>query len=196
MVTLLENIGIPYIYGQLEFSIENYHSIDMLHLFLLKTISKGADIKDISKAIKFSENEVREELYKMSEAGYIETDYKTLTDFSQNYLKVYDLMTKLNTKKYSFFINMIDGTLWDSIMEINNNSMINRKEPQINIKKYSFFKPIDDFYYQLFKEFIPEFKSLSPEFLEKNISMLSWKCTISGKNSYSENDLIYGQILA
>lgn len=181
--------GIPYILSQLEFSINKYYEIELLHLFMLKAILKRADVNDISKAINFSENEVSEELYKMCEYGYIETDYRTLTKFSYAYLEVFDFAAMINQKHYPVYMNLMDGTLKEHIHK--NNDFISKQKPAIGSKEFAWFKKISDDDYMFFAKNIHEFQDKPPEFLDKARRMLSWRCLNNGRDSYSGSDLVY-----
>lgn len=182
--------GIPYVFSQLEFSINKYYEIELLHLFMLKAILKGADVNDISEAINFSENEVSEELYKMCESGYIETDYRTLTKFSYAYLEVFDFVTMINQRHYPVYRNLIDGTLRAHIDKSNDVS-INKQKPAIDSKMFAWFNKISDGDYMFFTKNIHEFQGKQPEFLKKARLMISWRCLNNGRNSYSMSDLVY-----
>ncbi len=182
--------GIPYIFSQLEFSINKHYEIELLHLFMLKAILKRADVNTISKAINFSENEVLEELYKMCEYGYIETDYRTLTKFSYAYLELFDFATMINQRHYPVYMNLIDRTLKEHIYKNNDGSIIKQK-PEINSKTFAWFNKISDADYMFFIKNIHEFQDKPHEFLDKARHMLSWRCLNNGRDSYSWSDLVY-----
>lgn len=179
--------GIPYIFGQLQFSVNIDYEIELLHLFLIKAIKKSASISEISEAIGFSENEVREEFYNMCEYGYIEPDYKTLTTFSKEYLELVDFIENLNKELYSVYMNLMDGSLKKNINR-NENNCFYKEEPKILFKYY---RKCNDQDILFFKSNIQEFSKRSFDFINKVEKKLSWRCRNFQKDTYSDSDLIY-----
>lgn len=180
-------VGIPYIQAKLTFQLKTSHDMELLHLFFIKALLKNASIKEIAIAINFSENEVREEFYKMCNQGYIETDYKTLTKFSYDYLENLDFIETLNNDKHIVFINLLDGKLKKTIIPFEKD-YIERQPPKITISKRNVLNEFNSSYFSsnVFNNY-----NKSQSFLEKIKNIISWKYDFNGKELYSNKEIVY-----
>lgn len=180
--------GIPYIFGKLEFSINLTYKIELLHLFMIKAIKKGASVEEISEAINFSENEVQHEFNKMCESGYIETDYKTITDFSRKYLELTDFIECLNSSTNYAYMNLIDGSLKKNINKCEDETL-NKESPAIKNKLK--FTSCNDEAFSYCKANIDEFRNRQIDFLENIRKKIVWRCLVNDKDRYFLSDVVY-----